>query len=184
MPEERESKPRPVNYKRIPETDQNGRKTRWYEEMEKLIGEYHPSLVEFKIALVWRKAWKPDKDGRLILGQALKVSPEATQFHGYHGYIRLNEEWYHTVGVGEQEKIAVLDHELCHFEREVDKNDDTKKDEDGQPIIRMVKHDLEEFVAIVDRYGLYTDCLRQMAGTMYNARERERARTPRSEPNA
>jgi len=177
MPADQEARPKPVNYRKIAETNEAGQRTRWYVEMDRLIAAHHPGLVEFKIALLWRKGWKPDKDGRLILGQAVKASPDASQFHGIHGYIRLNEEYFHDPETPEEHKIAILDHELCHFDREVDKEGDTRMDEDGQPLIRMKKHDVEEFECIIDRHGLYTDRLRTVAGTMHNARERERRGT-------
>lgn len=167
MPEVEKLKP--VVYKPISEKNQDGSDHYLYVLMKSLIANYHPDLVEFTIALVWRRAWKPDKDGKVILGQAVKVSPENVALHGNHCIIRLNEEWFNAPTVPDMHKKAVLDHELCHFTRELDNNGDTKRDEESNPQVRMVRHDLEEFACIVQRYGLYTDQLRTMADAISHA---------------
>lgn len=167
------AKPKTVSYSPIPQMDGDGQPTRWYREMAALIASHHPDLVEIKIGLQWYKGWKPDADGKLCLGTASLSSAREQQWHGFNCFVNLNEDWYHDPQTRDLDKIAVLDHELCHFAVVKDDNGDTKKDEKGQPVVRIVKHDLEEFEKIVNRYGLYTDNLRRMAGAIYEARERE-----------
>jgi hypothetical protein len=174
-----EIRPKPVPYRFIKPEDAEGVQNEWYKEKDNLIAQYHSHLVEFRIGLMWKRGWKPDKDGKLILGMARKASESDRQIHGYHGMIYLNEEFYHEPQTTHDQKIAVLDHELCHFAPEKDKNGDTRKDEDGEPCIRVVRHDLEEFECIVNRRGLYTQAIQRMAGEIFRVRERERQEAAR-----
>ena len=126
MPDEVAQKP--VSYRPIGETNADGTPNRWYVEMRRLVAQYHPHLVDVNIGLIWRRGIKPDKDGKLILGQARKPAEPDRPFHGYHCSIVLNEEYFHNQGVPDLHKIIVLDHELCHLKRELDKNGDPRHD--------------------------------------------------------
>lgn len=56
----------------------------------------------------------------------------------------------------DEQRIALLDHELCHAAPMLDdRTQEQVVDERGRKVWRMVKHDIEEFGAIVQRHGLY-----------------------------
>jgi hypothetical protein len=167
MPED--VKPKPVKYKFIAPTEEDGNPHPLYVLMNQIIAQHEQELLEFKSALYWTYGWTPNKDGKLTLGRARKTSEIERQMHGYHFIIELNYEWYHdTIHTIELQRTAVLHHELCHCRRELDKNGDTRKDENGEPVGRLACHDIEEFRKIIDIYGLYTWDLEQTAATIYN----------------
>lgn len=169
MPAEDMAKPKTIQYRFVEEGEGTNRH-QLYRLMDELIAQHHPDLVEFKIGIFYRKGFKPDKDGKLILGQARKASEIERQIHNYHAMIVLNEEWWNDPGTNSAQKRAIMDHELCHLKADKDANEDVKRDEQGGPCLRMAKHDLEEFEEIVSRHGLYTQNLQRMAAAMYNAR--------------
>lgn len=51
------------------------------------------------------------------------------------------------------QKIALIDHELCHCWAEEDK--------DGELVLKLVGHDLEEFRAVVQRHGAWEDGIKE-----------------------
>ena len=55
----------------------------------------------------------------------------------------------------EKQRVALVDHELCHGTVAVNAEGETKEQEDGRPVYRVRKHDVEEFREIVERYGLW-----------------------------
>ena len=50
-------------------------------------------------------------------------------------------------GMTPQQRRALVDHELCHLSVE--------QDDDGSWVGRTRGHDVEEFVSIIDRHGLW-----------------------------
>lgn len=118
-----------------------------YETLADLIGAHHDELAEAKIALAWAYEVKPDRDGHLVWGRARKVGPLERTFHDHDFVIVLNNKvWGALPDVA---KRALLDHELSHC--------GSKESEAGDVSYYVRKHDLEEFVSIVRRYGLWRD---------------------------
>ncbi|MET1174615.1 putative metallopeptidase [Paenibacillus amylolyticus] len=61
--------------------------------------------------------------------------------------------WEHLT---DQQKEALIFHELCHVEASVDKNGAPRNSpNDGRPVFRLCSHDLEEFKLVVEKYGLW-----------------------------
>lgn len=49
---------------------------------------------------------------------------------------------------------AVIEHELFHFYQKLDKENNPKFDPEGLPVWGTRAHDVEEFVGVVERYGV------------------------------
>jgi len=64
---------------------------------------------------------------------------------------------------GRNREILVY-HELCHTVHAVDKEGSPRFTEEGRPVFALVGHDVEEFSAVVQRYGAHsTDLVKFMA---------------------
>lgn len=53
------------------------------------------------------------------------------------------------------QKEAIVFHELAHIQQDRDKFEAPKFNKDGLPVWRLVAHDIEEFNAVVARYGAW-----------------------------
>jgi hypothetical protein len=125
-----------------------------YELMDELIAAHHPDLAsaDARIALAWRLGWKPSS-GKLKLGMCRLAADIDAALHGYDFIILLNSEVWKEFS--DTQRRALLDHELCHAGVCKDKEGEIKQDENSRAVFGLVKHDLEEFVCIVERYGCY-----------------------------
>lgn len=63
----------------------------------------------------------------------------------------INAQWWEQAGPMERE--ALVFHELCHVRQKVDKYGSPRFDKDGLPVYGCQGHDIEEFHAVVARYG-------------------------------
>lgn len=99
--------------------------------------------------------------GRWVLARASKVGGLhafiAAAFHLDHHVeptpfyvIEVAEDTW--TGLSDEGRRALVDHELCHLH--------VSLDEDGEPVLGMRGHDLEEFEAIIRRHGLWKDDIR------------------------
>jgi len=150
-----------------------------YEMMREIIRRHHlPSLADCKIVLMWRKEWKPNRDGIIILGQAVKIGDRERQLSEYDAEILINYEWWNDPRTTEDQKKALLDHELCHIrpvpEDADDPNSLSQVDENERVVYYMRKHSVEEFHEIIQRHGCYKDDL-QRAYTLMRIAEGQQA---------
>lgn len=116
-----------------------------YRLLTDLVSKHHTDIAEAEIALVYEHGIKKDCDGHLVWGRAKKVGPLEHQFREHDFTILLNAEVWATLP--EKGKRALLDHELCHC--------GAKTNDAGDTTYYMRRHDLEEFVEIVRRHGLW-----------------------------
>ena len=123
--------------------------------MAKIRKKYHHDIRKAKVALMWRIAYKPDKDGHLILGKCHKVSDLDKELSKWDFVILLNKEVWNDPKFTDKKKAALLDHELMHCGKVENKNGHSKKDERGRYVFRTRKHDVEEFHDIVKRHGIW-----------------------------
>jgi hypothetical protein len=126
-----------------------------YEVLAEIRAENHFDTAEAKIALAWRKGTKPNVDGHLVLGRCVKASDLQRELVDYDFVIVLNREVWEDAEFDREKKLALLDHELCHAARAVDDDGEKKVDTKGRPVWRVRGHDVEEFVEIVNRRGLW-----------------------------
>ncbi len=60
------------------------------------------------------------------------------------------------------QREILMYHELCHIQPAYDKNGAQRFDrETGLPVLTLAGHDVEEFAAVVERYGTYNAELRE-----------------------
>lgn len=135
----------------------------------RLITEHHEQLNRHDVAIrcVFRHPTAKSK-GRLVLGKARKISGLAAHLVGLVHAERLPEDepvdffvveiahepWQ---GLTERQRIALVDHELCHLDVELDDEGDRK--------LTMRGHDLEEFTEVVERHGLWRPAVQHFAET-------------------
>lgn len=129
---------------------------------------WHPHLNEARIALAWRKEWKEDKDGLLVLGKCKKTSDLEKELHPFDFIVLLNREMWEALD--EEQRLALVDHELCHAQVTLD-GTEAKRDDRGRIVYRVRKHDVEEFREVVERHGLYKSDLEAFARSMVRGRK-------------
>lgn len=113
-----------------------------YNVMVELINEYHSSLLNCKIKCLFYD--KPRKrSGKTILATAEAVSAKYSYLTGLNFIISVYDEAWEVMV--DQEKRALLDHELNHCF--------IGEDKDGEPVYKIIPHDVEDFRVIIDRYG-------------------------------
>lgn len=133
-----------------------------YGRMWDVVGAHHDHLVDAAIALAWMHEVKPDRDGRLVWGRTRKVSSQERIFHNHDFVITLNcAVW---AELDDQSKRALIDHELSHC--------GSKTNDEGEVSYYLRKHDLEEFVGIVRRYGLWKSDIEAFVNAAVEARAR------------
>lgn len=149
-----------VRYEAIPEFEPGETEpvyTEPYRLLQELLAGIHRRIPEAgaRILLVWRKGWKPDRDGRLTLGQCRKASDLERVIQGVEAYdfvILLNKEAWNVFD--RPRRLWLLDHECCHAAFVHDEQG-VKRDEHNRPVTRIRKHDLEEFGDIYERHGAH-----------------------------
>ena len=147
--------PKKVAYRLIDKETATG-KTLYAMLDELLEKDRHDEIACAKIALAWRDpGWKPDVDGRQKLGQMKKASDLDREFRPFDAVILLNRAFFESPTAKDMQRRAILDHELCHLTRKYDTNHEPMEDDRGRAVYRLVRHDLEEFQAVVSEYGFY-----------------------------
>jgi hypothetical protein len=113
-----------------------------YSVMAEVLNEYHSSLRNCKIKCLFYD--KPRKrSGKVILATAEAVSAKYNYLTGLNFIISVYDKAWEVMV--DQEKGALLDHELNHCFVGEDKN--------GEPVYKIIPHDVEDFRVIIDRYG-------------------------------
>jgi hypothetical protein len=158
-------KPKKVSYELIPrQSDTGGR--RMYALLDELVEAHHEELIGAQIVLAWNLTWKPDVDGRVTLGKCKKASDLDRELTPFDFVILLRREFWTHPTVTDQQRRALLDHELCHATVAYDDDGEPKVDERDRTVYRVRKHDLEEFSAIAERYGCWKRDLEQFAAAL------------------
>ncbi len=121
---------------------------------EDLIANYHPSLHDARIAILFRSE-APITNGKVTLGQASKVTDRwrpLMKDMEMHFVIWLAQDRWDVMD--KRKRRALLDHELCHC----------YLDNDGKA--QLHPHDFEEFAVIIQRHGYWTDGLERLDRTI------------------
>lgn len=107
-----------------------------------LINQFHVQLKDKPILYLFN-------DGNMNDWATMSKRNEREQF--ISGYLFVMEVNYKNWQVmTDEQRVALVDHELCHASIE-----------DGKPVI--IDHDVEEFVVIVGRHGMWRENVRQFA---------------------
>lgn len=136
-----------MSYKPAPSVEQMARE---------LIKKHHPNLVNAPIIFRFNQDEMRSK-GRVLLGKARKVSGLAAHLAGeitaVDGslwsdtpflVIEISEDFWFDDRTTEAQRMALVDHELCHCDW---------SSVDMKPFI--VPHDIEEFTDVIRRHGLW-----------------------------
>jgi hypothetical protein len=129
--------------------------------MEGLKEKHHTNLDGAKIAMAWRIGWRADSDGIMTLGKCRKRGDLDRELDSFDFVILLNQEAWK--GLNDTQKRALIDHELCHAQIVIDSDGNQKTDDRDRLVCRIRKHDCEEFKCIVERHGLWTSDLAELA---------------------
>lgn len=155
---------------RLLKREHAGEVTEPYQIMERLRAAHHGNLEGAKIGIAWRLGWRADGDGHLKLGQCKKRSDLDRELDGFDFMILLNNEAW--AGLTTKQREALVDHELCHAQIVLDDDGQPKKDDRGRFVCRIRKHDTEEFRIVVERHGLWTADLEEIARAAINDADR------------
>ncbi len=161
-------KPKKVNYRLIP---REGDKTGLYEMLDGLVEDHHEHLTNAKIAVAWNLSWQPDVDGRVTLGKCKRASDLDRELAGYDFVVILRQEFFQHPDATDDQRRAILDHELCHAEVKCDEDGEPLVDEQGRTVYRIRKHDIEEFSEIVARHGCYRRDIEVFAAQLEKAKQ-------------
>lgn len=119
----------------------------------RLIDNIHTHLAEARIKYLFRTG-KWELKGRTRYGTAEKVSAKWNHLTGYDFVVTINRDiWFNN---SKEIREAILDHELTHCARGED-------DKQGNPKWYIMPHTVEDFVNIIQRHGMWTTSLQNMA---------------------
>jgi predicted metallopeptidase len=112
---------------------------------DSLIPLYHQDIENASIAYVFKEKNTKKPNGSIVWATMQKTTDKMRYFKPYDFIMVVGyAQW---VLLSAREKIALVDHELCHAGFTI---------ENG---FYIVNHTVEEFRAIIDRHGFWTDGL-------------------------
>lgn len=130
-----------------------------------LTNDRHEHLLHADIGVLWTSVANSSK-GMRILAQAESPFPRGDKWSKGRQLWQL-EQWFGTVPdfvltfdahyaleADDWQFCATCEHELCHCAQMLDEEGCPRVNEEtGKPLFRLVGHDVEEFVTVVERYG-------------------------------
>jgi hypothetical protein len=137
-----------------------------YAMLAELVRDHHEDLRPARFAIAWNLTWQPDADGRTKIGMAKRASDLDRELAAFDFVILLRRAFWKDDRVTDEQRRALLDHELCHCARATTKGGDPAVDERGRPVWRIRKHDIEEFSEVVDRHGMWSRDLENLAAAL------------------
>ncbi len=121
-----------------------------------LIAKHHPHLASAAISYVFTHK-KMTHQGRQAAGKMSRPPKLQVYHHDFDFILIVDWQWWADNGRSKQQKLALIDHELCHGTAKEDaKTGDVKFGIRG--------HDVEEFAEIIERHQLWTEELRKFHG--------------------
>ncbi len=127
-----------------------------------LISKYHTDIATARVGVIWKEKASGDENNK-VLATAHKVTDKQHACGVEYDFIIeiASDTWN---GLDEKQRVALLFHELCHCGCETD-------EVSGEHKFIIIKHDLEEFRDVVERYGFWRDSLKKFADTCKNVEE-------------
>ncbi len=137
-----------------------------------VIRDHHTHLITNSVYVLYLFTDEAEKiKGKRALGTARKVSglnaflarmdedhcEDPTFF-----LICVWEQWWRSRSTTDDQRRALVDHELCHLHSEEEEGPLGNKT--GRILLSLVPHDLEEFNCIVDRHGAWEPSIDAAAG--------------------
>jgi len=161
-----------INFLLIPEQDAQGIVPEPYKILNEVRDLHHGDTKAARIALAWRLRTNADKDGHIVLGRCIKVSDLYREYADYDFIITLNKEFWEDLAVVKEQRVALVDHELCHAAPDYDsESGEHKVDERGRYLFRLRRHSVEEFYEIIQRNGLWKRDLQKFAEVLAEKRK-------------
>lgn len=121
---------------------------------KRLIPLYHKHLAAARIRYLFRigGAWKTG--GKDVLGKAAKLGTQQ-QFlsEDFDAVVLIDADRWEELDPAQRE--ALVDHELCHYVQATDKYEIPIMQPNGRPVLKLRAHDVEEFVEVIQRHGLW-----------------------------
>jgi len=127
--------------------------------------EDHAHLLDADIRVMWASS-SFEKQGRTVLGQAEQVAFRAGGWQKARMEQQMRD-WFGDVPAfiitlaadycaqcSDTDFCALVEHELMHIAQARDQCGQPKFTKDGMPKLELRGHDVSEFVAIVERYGV------------------------------
>ena len=134
----------------------------------------HAHLVDADLAFLWAAATF-ERAGRTLLGQVEQVMFRVSGWQKARQEQQM-VEWFGRVPAflitlaadycadcTDADFCALVEHELYHIGQSKDAYGAPAFDKEGRPKLRIVGHDVEEFVGVVPRYGPSADVQRLVA---------------------
>ena len=122
--------------------------------IEHVTNTWKDDLIDARIGAAWFIGRKPT-NGHLLLGR-MKVYGELERKQlDLDGQVQLNRDWWTWLGNTDEARLALVHHELCHMTQKLDSDGDQEVDGHGGLLWRKVRHDLEDFRAVVQVHGLW-----------------------------
>ena len=150
-----------------------------YKALDQIVKKHHADLKDARIALAWCTSWRPDVDGRQKLGQCKRASDLDRELMDYDFVILLHKEFWQNPAVSNEQRAALLDHELCHAAVKHDRlTGEPLEDERGRTVYRLRGHDLEEFACIAERHGLWKRDLERFDQALRRHQQGEQSKLP------
>lgn len=140
-----------------------------YNMLRQHIAEHREDLRDARIALAWCTTWKPDADGRVVIGKCKKASDLDRELMAYDFIILLSKSFWLHLDVTDLQRRALLDHECEHAAVKVGENGEPVEDAKGRIVYRVRRHDVEEFTGTIRRHGIYRGDLDDFAAALRQA---------------
>jgi hypothetical protein len=106
-----------------------------------LIPVLHEHLVNARLAYLFKESMKLGPD-RIKLGTAQRAAAQLEYLSDHDFVLTFNHEAWRTLSM--EQRIALVDHELCHCGCDLEKSR-----------FGIMHHDVEEFGAVIRRWGLW-----------------------------
>lgn len=119
------------------------------------IRDWHPHLRDARIRYLWRDGGAWTSGSKTVLAKASKLGSQA-QFlsEDFDAVILVDTNRW--AELSEEQRVALVDHELAHLRQSTGgKYDLPLVQPNGRPVLHVVRHDVEEFVDVIRRHGLW-----------------------------
>src|SRR6516165_5115327 len=144
--------------------------------MDSLIAQFHPELAEANIAIGYHYGWKANRDAKVVLASVSLFSDFDRQMHGKDVKILLNYNYWHNPATTDDNRRALMDHQLCHPRPVMDLDlGMVVRNDMGQIKYYLRAHDIEDFSEVVERWGIWVVDMERAAEVMADAWVKEKA---------
>jgi hypothetical protein len=144
MPKDKQTKKIPLQFDNAKEAQ---------ELVERLIPKYHPHLADAKIKCLFRNQVVKRAGGKIIIATAEKCTAKFKFLTKLDFIISICYLTWRDLS--DKQRMAIMDHELCHCIADED-------EETGEILYKVIPHDFEDFLSVVEKYGAYLPSLENL----------------------